>query len=136
MKINLPKRYNKQEIVNSIKAIDSTATITFCEGYTQNPPEDPCGLNPELYPTIKVPESIEIVAAISQAQIEEIIYWHNPEVSDQEIAELKRLENSRLNAYREESDPLYFKEQRGEVPEGTWEQKVAEIRARYPYPGE
>lgn len=34
-------------------------------------------------------------------------------------------------AYREESDPLFFKEQRGEVPAGTWLAKVAEIKARY-----
>lgn len=38
----------------------------------------------------------------------------------------------RAAAYREESDPLYFKEQRGEVEAGTWLAKVAEIKARWP----
>lgn len=38
----------------------------------------------------------------------------------------------RAQAYREESDPLFFQEQRGEVPAGTWETKVQEIRQRYP----
>lgn len=35
-------------------------------------------------------------------------------------------------AYLAESDPLYFKEQRGDVPIGTWIAKVNEIKARYP----
>lgn len=38
----------------------------------------------------------------------------------------------RAAAYREESDPLFFKEQRQEVPEGTWLAKVAEIKSRWP----
>lgn len=38
----------------------------------------------------------------------------------------------REQAYLTESDPLFFKEQRGEVPTGTWLDKVGEIKARYP----
>ena len=38
----------------------------------------------------------------------------------------------RAAAYRDESDPLFFKEQRGEVPVGTWLAKVNEIKARWP----
>lgn len=38
----------------------------------------------------------------------------------------------RAQAYRNESDPIFFKEQRGEVPAGTWLASVAEIKARYP----
>ena len=38
----------------------------------------------------------------------------------------------REQVYRAESDQLFFKEQRGEVPVGTWLAKVAEIKARYP----
>lgn len=38
----------------------------------------------------------------------------------------------RAQAYRDESDPLFFKEQRGEVPAGTWIAKVTEIKARWP----
>ena len=36
--------------------------------------------------------------------------------------------------YRAESDPLFFREQRGEVEPGTWKAKVIEIRAELPYP--
>lgn len=38
----------------------------------------------------------------------------------------------RPQVFRDESDPLFFQEQRGEVPPGTWLAKVAEIKARWP----
>lgn len=37
-------------------------------------------------------------------------------------------------AYAAESDPLYFKWQRGEGTEQAWLDKIAEIQARYPDP--
>jgi hypothetical protein len=43
-------------------------------------------------------------------------------------------EAARAQAYAAEADPLFFKAQRGEIPMQDWTQKVAEIRARYPYP--
>lgn len=39
---------------------------------------------------------------------------------------------NRQQAYRDESDPLFFKWQRGEATEQEWLDKVAEIRSRYP----
>lgn len=42
-------------------------------------------------------------------------------------------ERARANAFREEADPLYFGWQRGENTEQEWLDKVAEIRARFPY---
>ena len=50
----------------------------------------------------------------------------NSERQNAQIDELRR------RAYETESDPLFFKEQRGEVTAGTWEAKVTEIKARYP----
>ena len=38
----------------------------------------------------------------------------------------------REQAYKAEADPLFFQEQRGEVPAGTWEAKIEEIKVRYP----
>lgn len=38
----------------------------------------------------------------------------------------------RESAYRAESDPIFFKEQRGEVPVGTWLAAVNEIKSRWP----
>ncbi len=40
-------------------------------------------------------------------------------------------ERLRLDAYRNESDPLFFKWQRGEVEQQVWLDKVSEIKARY-----
>jgi hypothetical protein len=37
-------------------------------------------------------------------------------------------------AYREESDPIFFKAQRGEATMDEWLALVAEIKTRYPYP--
>ena len=47
------------------------------------------------------------------------------------VAEVQAL---RRAAYASESDPIDYKERRGEVPAGTWAAKCAEIQARYPYP--
>lgn len=46
----------------------------------------------------------------------------------------KSIEARRAAAYAAEADPLFFKAQRGEATIAEWEAKVAEIRARYPYP--
>ena len=44
-------------------------------------------------------------------------------------------ERNRASAYRSEADPLFFKAQRGEATTDEWTAKVAEIKARFPYPG-
>ena len=49
-------------------------------------------------------------------------------------AELQRVENNRRNAYRNESDPLYLKWQRGEATEQDWLDKIEEIKERFPKP--
>jgi hypothetical protein len=59
------------------------------------------------------------------------------------VAEIARLEDdyprrivqqSRAAAYTQESDPLFFKVQRGEATLEEWNQKIEEIRQRFPYP--
>jgi hypothetical protein len=49
-------------------------------------------------------------------------------------AQHAEVQAARAAAYREEADPLFFKYQRGEADAQEWLDKVAEIRARYPYP--
>jgi hypothetical protein len=49
---------------------------------------------------------------------------------------LEEQQARRAAAYRDEADPLFFKVQRGEADTQEWLDKVAEIRARYPYPEE
>ncbi|WP_374342548.1 hypothetical protein [Azonexus sp.] len=55
-----------------------------------------------------------------------------PSPSDIELAEAAR--SARAAAFAKESDPLFFKWQRGEATEADWRGKCAEIRARYPAP--
>ena len=43
-------------------------------------------------------------------------------------------QEARAAAYKAESDPLFFKAQRGEATMDEWLALVAEIKARYPYP--
>jgi len=45
----------------------------------------------------------------------------------------KEQSNKRLLAYTAEADPIYFKWQRGEATQQEWLDKIAEIKARYPY---
>ena len=41
---------------------------------------------------------------------------------------------TRSQMYNNLLDGLYFKEQRGEVPVGTWKQAVIDMKAANPYP--
>lgn len=54
------------------------------------------------------------------------------EIDQRLVEQAEERRQRRAAAYRDESDPLYFQEQRGDVPLGTWLAKVAEIKARYP----
>lgn len=47
---------------------------------------------------------------------------------------LKTAKATRALAYQAESDPIFFKWQRGEATEQEWLDKVAEIKTRYPDP--
>lgn len=44
----------------------------------------------------------------------------------------EQAEANRKAAYIAEADPLFFKAQRGEATVQEWQDKVAEIKARYP----
>jgi hypothetical protein len=43
------------------------------------------------------------------------------------------MQSSRAAAYVAEADSLFFKSQRGEATVQQWQDKVAEIKARFPY---
>ena len=45
----------------------------------------------------------------------------------------KLAKQNRANAFKEEADPLFFKAQRGEITMEEWNNKIEEIRSRYPY---
>lgn len=44
------------------------------------------------------------------------------------------VEAARLLAYEQQSDPLYFKWQRGDATEAEWRAAVAKVKADNPYP--
>lgn len=44
----------------------------------------------------------------------------------------KEIDEKRKIAYANESDPLFFKAQRGAIPMSVWEDKIEEIKKRYP----
>lgn len=43
------------------------------------------------------------------------------------------MQSARADAYAAEADPLFFKSQRGEATAQQWQDKVAEIKVRFPY---
>lgn len=53
-----------------------------------------------------------------------------PELNKEEKENLAN--SQRQTAYQTESDPLFFKAQRGEATIAEWQAKVAEIKTRYP----
>lgn len=53
----------------------------------------------------------------------------------QKVAAAKAVQKAkRQEVYRLEADPLFFMSQRGEATVEEWQAKVAEIKARFPYP--
>ena len=56
----------------------------------------------------------------------------NPVWVEDTEAKNAEADNRRRAAYTAESDALFFKEQRGEIPAGAWAAKVAEIKKRFP----
>lgn len=44
------------------------------------------------------------------------------------------VEQARLLAYEKQSDPIFFKWQRGDATEAEWREAVAKVKAENPYP--
>jgi len=73
--------------------------------------------------------------ADGQWQIGWSIVVLTPEEVAQKVSEAKAQQEAlRQAAYASESDPIFFMAQRGEATMAEWEAKIAEIKARYPYP--
>lgn len=62
--------------------------------------------------------------AISEEEAKEIVVKNKPQLTAEQVDRIRR------TAYEKESDPLFFKAQRGEATLDEWKQKVAEIKAR------
>jgi hypothetical protein len=48
--------------------------------------------------------------------------------------ECAQVEQNRLIAYEQTSDPIYFKWQRGDATEAEWREAVAKVKTDNPYP--
>lgn len=72
---------------------------------------------------------------IGEAEITETQTYRQKSQAEIELENLAAVESNkaaRAAAYKEESDPLFFKAQRGEATTEEWLAKVQEIRNRYP----
>ncbi len=64
----------------------------------------------------------------SQAELDAL--WPTVQYETQVAA----VEAARLTAYEQQSDPLFFKWQRGDGTEVEWREAVAKVKAENPYP--
>lgn len=86
---------------------------------------------PQVSPTQKVVPGAPIERDGKWVQSWDVVEMSAEELADRAAFVANQRKQVRAEAYREESDPLFFQEQRGEVPPGTWLAKVQEIKARY-----
>ena len=80
-------------------------------------------------------ERIIINAQTGERRVEQLSAEEVARRSQPYIPTQAEQERNRAAAYRTEADPLFFKAQRGEATTDEWTAKVAEIKARFPYPG-
>lgn len=73
-----------------------------------------------------------LIDATTVARAYPVIDKTQAEIDDDTAHRLMQTKAQREAAYREESDPLFFKAQRGEATMDMWLLKVNEIKARYP----
>ena len=64
----------------------------------------------------------------TQAELD--VLWPEVDYNDQVTA----VEQARLTAYEQQSDPVFFKWQRGDATEAEWREAVAKVKAENPYP--
>jgi len=80
---------------------------------------------------IQAPSTVEIKATeIIETQVFRL--KTQAEKDDEARSRIESNRQSRAEAYREESDPLFFKAQRGEATTEEWLAKVNEIKQRFP----
>lgn len=82
--------------------------------------------------TQRVEESNPVLVDGLWTQCWSVIQLTAEEVVQRETERAARIQAQRAEAYRTESDPLFFKAQRGEATQQEWLDKVSEIKLRYP----
>lgn len=89
---------------------------------------------PDVDYTLNVTESTPQKINGVWTQVWEITAASEEEIASRVASLRVQAESQRAEAYRQESDPLFFKWHRGSATEQEWLDKVAEIKARYPDP--
>jgi hypothetical protein len=82
--------------------------------------------------THRIEEGTSVLVNGVWTQAWNVIALTPEEIAQQQAKHAAQVEAQRAEAYRTESDPLFFKSQRGEATHQEWLDKVAEIKARYP----
>lgn len=85
-------------------------------------------------PPPTIPNGMQARYNGSGFDFEEVPPQPEPQPEPPEPTPLELAQKARANAYQEESDPLFFKWQRGESTKEEWLAKVEGIKAAYPYP--
>ena len=80
----------------------------------------------------RIEEGVPALVDGAWTQTWNVIALTAEEVAQQQADRAAQAQAQRAEAYRTESDPLFFKSQRGEATQQEWLDKVAEIKARYP----
>lgn len=131
---NLPQKYSIRQLKTDNPQISFPNTITdsILSEYGLYP------LIPTEYPSYDRLTQNLLEGTPIQVNDKWVQTWIVQEASYEEIEQRKAEElfsqkMQRAAAYREEADPIFFKAQRGESTIQEWENKVQEIRDRYPY---
>ncbi len=80
----------------------------------------------------RIEEGTPALVGGSWTQAWNVIALTDEEIAQQQADHAAQIEAQRAEAYRTESDPIFFKSQRGEATHQQWLDKVAEIKARFP----
>lgn len=86
---------------------------------------------PEVTDVTRVEESLPVLVDDDWHQVWNIIELTAEQIEQRQIDKKVELDNLRSEAYRNESDPIFFKAQRGEATIQDWLDKVASIKARF-----
>jgi hypothetical protein len=82
--------------------------------------------------THRIEEGTPVLVDSAWTQAWNVIALTAEEIAQKQADHAAQVETQRAEAYRNESDPVFFKSQRGEATHQEWLDKVAEIKARYP----
>lgn len=126
-----PYSFGKLQRDNSQTSFPANPSVELLESYgvyevaqVDQPTYDPA--------THRIEEGTPALIDGAWNQVWNVIALTADEIAQQQAEHAAQVEAQRAEAYRNESDPLFFKSQRGEATQQEWLDKVAEIKTRYP----